>query len=313
MRPRLAGTKLGAFNLVYDPRAAEQLLIGTTGANGFEVWSSFISRSFRGRAYVPEFTVSDYRIEAKLDPDLTLHATTRVTVKPVLDERNLPFEMTEKMHATSATVNGAPAEVLTAGHTGFFVVIPSVPLRAGEPVEVAVQHEGKVIEDAGNHVFSVQSRGSWYPNRGRQFARFDLSFHVPKDLNLVAAGDLTEDRIEGSERISRWKTSVPIRLAGFNLGVYDRVRITSGDLTIEVCANKSAETSLAARSQEPPVRFPPLPQSRGMRRSQVDELAATPPAVVTPKMRLQALAAEMGDVMAFFTARFGPLDLNDWR
>ena len=149
----LAGNKLGAFNLVFDPRAAEQLLIGATGENGFEVWSSFTSRSFRGRPFLPEFAVSDYRIETKLDADLTLHSTTRVMVKAPREERNLPFEMTDRMRATSATVNGAPAEVLTGDHTGFFVLIPSKPLRAGESAEVAIRHEGKVIEDAGNHVF----------------------------------------------------------------------------------------------------------------------------------------------------------------
>ena len=306
----LAGSKLGAFNLVFDPRAAEQLLIGSTGENGFDVWSSFTSRSFRGRPFTPEFAVSDYRIETRLDADLTIHATTRVMVKPARDERNLPFEMTERMRATSATVNGAPAEVLTGTQTGFFVLVPQTPLRAGESAEVVIRHEGKVIQEAGNHVFSVGSRGSWYPNRGRQFARFDLTFHVPKELDLVAAGDLVEDRIEGIERISHWKTAVPIRLAGFNLGVYDRVRSVSGNLTIEVCANKSAETNLTARAQESPFRLPQIPQSRATRRPQTDDPPVAQSATVNPKQRLQALAAEMGDVMSFFTARFGPLDLK---
>ena len=305
----LSGNKLGAFNLVFDPRVPEQLLIGSTTESGFDVWSSFTSRSFRGRPYAPEFALSDFRIDTKMDADLTLHSVTHVAVKPPREERALPFEISQNMKITSATVNGAAAEVLTNERSGFFLVLPATPLAAGAQAELVIRHEGKVIQDAGNHVFSVGSRGSWYPNRGRQFARFDMTFRLPKDLDLVAAGDLLEDRIEGIERISHWKTAVPIRLAGFNLGIYDRIRTQHGDLTIEVCANKSAETSLMARPAEPPFQFTQTLPTRPARRPQPPDVPIAA-AIVSPKMRLQALAAEMGDVMDFYTARFGPLDLK---
>jgi len=316
----LSSAKLGAINLIFDPRSPEQLLIGSATEQGFDVWSSFTSRSFRGHPYTPEFAITDYRIQAKLDQDLTIHASTRLTVKPASPEAVLPFEITDNMRVTGATVGGLPAEVLVRARSdkdpgenanGNFVLLPAKPLSAGQAVEVLVQHEGKVIQDAGNHVFSVGSRGSWYPNRGRQFARFDMTFRVPKELDLVAAGDLIEDRVERIERISHWKTAVPIRLAGFNLGQYDRVRATRGDFTIEICANRFAEASLRPRAPNPVFLTPPLFNPRpnlGPSQPGIPEpSSALPP---TPKMRLQALAAEIGDVMDYYTAKFGPLQLK---
>jgi hypothetical protein len=316
----LSGAKLGAFNVIFDPRIPEQLLVGSTLDTGFDVWSSFTSQSFRGRAFAPEFTVHDFRIQTRMDADLMLHCTTQITVRPTLGEGTLPFEMSENMRVTGATVNGQPAEVLLrhreegsalAGVNEVFLLIPAKPLRAGEPAEVQIQHEGKVIQDAGNHVFSVGSRGSWYPNRGRQFARFDLKFQLPKDLDLVAAGDVIEDRVEGPNRISHWKTAVPIRLAGFNLGVYDRTRISQGGLTIEVCANRFAEAGLTPRLPPLPVESPATYPSRAGRRA-IIEIPQPPAALAAqaPKIRLQALAKEIGDAMDFYTAHFGPLQLN---
>ena len=316
----LSGAKLGAFNVVYDPRIPEQLLVGSTLDSGFDIWSSFTARSFRGVPFAPEFTVRNFRIETRMDADLTLHCTTRVTILPTQAEGTVPFEMSENMRVTGAIVNGEPAEVLLrhreeslalAGVNEVFVLIPAKPLSAGQQAEVQIQHEGKVIQDAGNHVFSVGSRGSWYPNRGRQFARFDLKFQLPKELDLVAAGDLLEDRVEGDSRISHWKTAVPIRLAGFNLGVYNRARITQGGLTIEVCANRFAEASLTPRLPLAPIDNPAGYQPRPGRRT-VSEipLPLAQLAIQPPKMRLQALAKEIGDAMDFFTAHFGPLQLN---
>ncbi len=317
----LAGAKLGAFNVVFDPRVTEQILVGSTREGQFDVWSSFTSRSFRAHPFTPEFTVRDYRIATSMDADLTMHCTTRVTVKTILPEAVLPFEISENMRVTAATVNGETAEVLVSQHAAnqalmgvneVFVIVPAHPLRAGEAAEVVVQHEGKVIQDAGNHVFSVGSRGSWYPNRGRQFARFDMTFHLPKELDLVAAGDQLEDRVDGAVRTSHWTTSVPIRLAGFNLGFYDRARITQSGLTIEVCANRTLEAGLTPRAQPVFVDVQPSFSQRGGRRAAGEAPSLPSPSLPAPapKMRLQALAKEIADAMDFFTARFGPLQLN---
>ena len=47
-----------------------------------------------------------------------------------------------------------------------------------------------------------------------QFANFDVTFRYPKDLDLVSSGEIVSDVTEGDERITRRKTTAPIRLAG---------------------------------------------------------------------------------------------------
>src|SRR5207244_13625947 len=84
------------------------------------------------------------------------------------------------------------------------------------------------ILDAGDRVLYVRARGNWYPMHGTQFADYDLRFRYPHDLELVSAGDVVEDRIEREWRVTRRRTSAPIRLAAFNLGNYAHAREERG-------------------------------------------------------------------------------------
>jgi hypothetical protein len=312
----IAGRKLGSFDLVFDARVPEQLLIGAMAKDNFELWSSFISRSFRSKAYTPEFALNDYRIQSTLDADLTLHCTTRVKAElKDIPEGALPFEISQAMNVTSATIDGAAAEVLLnsdavrdMGGNHVFLLVPAQPLALGVH-EIEIHHEGKVISDAGNHVYFVGSRGSWYPGRGMQFSTYDLTFRSPADLDLVATGDPVEDRVVEGQRITRRRTTVPIRLAGFNLGVYDRARIAKGLFTIEVCANRAVEDALQPRVPDISWSLPTV-QSRPNRRPTVEMTSSAPPRIHASKARLEALASDLGEVMDFYAERFGPPPLH---
>ena len=119
------------------------------------------------------------------------------------------------MSVTEVTVDGRPAEVLQRdsvrvnlmhGGNNLFLVVPAEPLRAGREYEFEFHYSGKVIFDAGDHVFYVSARGNWYPMHGGQFATYDLQFSYPKDLDLVTPGDVVEDRTDGDWRITRRRT-----------------------------------------------------------------------------------------------------------
>jgi hypothetical protein len=66
------------------------------------------------------------------------------------------------------------------------------------------------------------ARDSWYPSGQSEmgdFANFDMVFHVPKDLQIVATGKqvtMTPDP-NGMEAVE-WQTDAPIPVAGSNLG-----------------------------------------------------------------------------------------------
>ncbi|MCU1275506.1 MAG: peptidase rane alanine aminopeptidase, partial [Bryobacterales bacterium] len=230
------GKKLGNFDVIYEPRVAEQIAVGqVTSRNGltfFDVWTSFETgptrKGLRTRP-APEFTLKDYRIQATLAPDLSLRVITKVKVAlSGSGERALPFDITRRMHVLSATIDGDSAEVLQPeslrsnlvrndGNELFLLVAPH-PLDPGRDHEVEFRHEGAVVEDTGHHVYFVGPRGTWYPNSGMQFARFDLTFWYPKNLDLVTPGVVVSDKTEADWRITRRITEAPIRFAGFNLG-----------------------------------------------------------------------------------------------
>ena len=312
----MRGNKLGNFELYYDRSAREQISIGqlNTRANQqfFDVWTSFVAKSFRNRSEEPDLTLDDFRIDAKLEPDLSLSVVTRVEARPARAALPvLAFEIAHPMRISEALVDGKPAEVLqreslrselmrNVGNE-MFLVVPPAPLESGKQYEIEFRHAGKVIFDAGNKVYYVGARANWFPNIGLQFAKYDLTFRYPKDLDLVTAGELVEEHEEGNLRITRRKTSAPIRIAGFNLGQYDRVHLKRNGYDLEVCANRAIEPAL--ESPPPP---PPAEKPAGSFPREPEILMLPPELPPDPAARLQEIASEIASALEFMAARFGP-------
>ena len=257
-------TKLGNFDLVYDPDNIEQILAGqlTTRQDRlyFDTWTSFPSRSSRKNPTpkVHDPQVGDYRIDATVAPDLTLNVTTRVKVKVnAASLAAVAFDIAREMSVTEVMVDGVAAEVLQAestrlnlvhGGNNQVLVAPAEPLHAGREYEFEFRHSGKVIHEAGDHVFYVSSRGNWYPAGGHHFSNYELTFHFPKELDLVSAGETVYDRVEGEMRVVRRRTSAPVRIAAFNLGDYEHAKRGARRLR-GGCVRQSQTGTLAAGAQ----------------------------------------------------------------
>jgi Peptidase family M1 domain len=315
------GLRLGNFDIIYDPDAPEQVFAGrlVTRENQlfFDTWMSFQSRSRRSRPQPPVETLAlnNYRIEATVSPDLSMNVVARVKVKPAVDSMTTAtFDLNPQMEISAVTVDGRPAEWLqreslrlnlTRGGNGMFLVMPAEPLRAGREYEFEFRYSGRVIHDAGDRVYYVSARGNWYPTHGLRFADYDLTFRNPADLEMVGPGDVVEDRVEGDMRITRRRTSAPIRMAGFNLGNYEHARAERGPYVVDVCANRALEKALQPR---PPMNVVPplLPPAGRSRRSPADLTTESAPPPPNPLERLQVLATEVASAMEFMSSRFGP-------
>jgi hypothetical protein len=318
----ISGATLGNFVVGYDPANTEQIAAGQVSSRDgrvyFESWTSFAARSERRdpHSHRPDFLLSNYRIAATINPDLSLDAVTRVAVEPAVDGlRAAAFDITPEMTVASATVDGRPAEVLQLaslrsdalrGGEEIFLVVPPEPLRAGRKYEFEFHHAGTVVHDAGERVFFVSSRLNWYPSHGLQFATYDLTFRCPSDLDLAAAGELLEDRTEGAWHITHRRTSSPIRNAGFNLGDYVRARVERGGYVVEVCANRALERSLRPEPVNAAVPVPVFDRAHRSPASGAVIQQPPPPPPPNPLARLQALASDVASAMEFMAARFGP-------
>jgi hypothetical protein len=327
----IGGTRLGNFDVVYDPRGQQHIAVGQVNQRDdrlyFDTWTVFESRPGKNPAVKTalrgnEITLSDYRIDATLvPPDLRLRVVTKAKLKPMAaGERAYPFEISPQMKITSATIDGRPAEILERDslranlirNTGnsLFLLMPESRLEAGREYELEIHHEGAVIAEVGNKVFAVLARGSWYPQRGAQFSRFDLTFRYPSDLDLVSTGEPVSDVTEGETRITRRRTAAPVRFVGFNLGQFERASTKRGGITVEVYANRGLERWLQTpRPAEPAIIFPP---PGGPRRSRDPLITPLPPEPPPPKpaARLDELAADIAGALEFMTTLFGPPPLK---
>jgi hypothetical protein len=259
----LAGKELGAFEVVFNPSSPEQLMAGglsvENGARKFQLWASYTPKSLAGQPAIQEFRADHYRIDAEIDDKLHMLVSTTFVVSDLQhDLRALDFDLSRQMAVRSAEVDGLPAETVGdegAGTGGddqsdrLFVVVPGDALHKGTEHTVKVVHEGNVIAEGANHVYFVGSRGRWYPHRDLDFAKFDVKFRFPKNLDLVAPGDDVQDAMDGEERVVERHSDVPLPMAGFNLGQYARTTVERDGYTVDLFANKS-EAEDAAEGTE---------------------------------------------------------------
>ena len=321
-----AGSKLGNFDIAYDPTAHDQVNVGQVTYRNetayFDVWTSFAGRSVRkGLTPKPEMStgvkIKNFDIQSEITPEFKLKSATKIKFQPTGQAtRLMQFECSKQVRIHSAKLNGRDVEFfqreslrsnLIRGRDGdVFLVIPSEPLVEGQTAEILFEHEADVIRPAGNGVFYVGARGSWYPQSGIQFVPYDLTFRYPKNLQVVSAGTLVEDRTEESTRITRRRVEQPVRMVGFNLGNYGKASASLKGLSVEVFANKQLEAFLTRRSSSD--MPPPLP-SPFPRRTANPQLPAPleqrlPQA--NPFERAERLAKEIVDIFSMFRDRFGP-------
>jgi hypothetical protein len=125
-----------------------------------------------------------------------------------------------------------------------FAVVLAAPLKRGESYVLTVGYSGKdAVEDVGggNYYPIGPARDRWYPNIPEGwggYATYDMTFRVPKGIEVIATGQRTTSVDEGGQSVTRWKSDVPIAVAGFNLGRFKKEEATLKDgFIIDAYAN----------------------------------------------------------------------------
>ncbi len=203
----------------------------------------FASRERRARA-------ESYAIETTIARNTRLRGSTEVRfLSRVEGLRVLTLSLMPKLRVQAAAYAGdggkfAPAAFVQEDEdedADLSVLFPE-GLPADRPLRLRLDYEGKdVLQDAGDGNFVVGARDSWYPNLGSftDLSAFDLTFRCPKAYQIVSVGEMVEDRVDGEERISHWKSERPIRVAGFNYGKFKKLARTDSEsgMTVEVYTN----------------------------------------------------------------------------
>src|SRR3984957_13826870 len=127
-----------------------------------------------------------------------------------------------------------------------FGVLLAAPLNKGDTTTIKIAYGGKdVVLSKGSGNYYPIAREDWYPNSSQglgDYATYDMHFHVPKGLELIATGTKENESNEGKITTSEWKTETPLPVVGFSLGDFMMKEAKFGDplsgqLTIDAYAN----------------------------------------------------------------------------
>lgn len=320
----LAGETSNPFDVLVDYRREEQVLFGQPrlvgGTPYYDVWASFAAGGPQ-ESWEEDFAPLDYEIATNISADGSLEGKTKLHLRAVRGhERVISLELSRLLQVESATdADGHPlvffqnedinrADVARRGNDAVLIVLPR-PAQPGEEFQLRLSYRGSVISDAGNGVYYVGQRGSWYPHLGGadHFVSFDLAFRWPRRLTLVATGNKVEEHDEGEVRAGHWRSASPISVAGFNLGEYVTQAVGSAP-RIELYANRQLEDAILARLREHgSVLLPPLPPPdyQPPAINAPPEIAPEPPAP-RPAAVLKQLGGQVLDSIHFFERFNGP-------
>ncbi len=328
----LAKTRFGNFDVIFDPQARDEVTVGQltyrNSRSYYDIWTSFPARQTRlGRAAAREldFEVRHFAIEAALDAGLQLKATTkvRIVMPPIAARKRtgalLAFDISRRMRVTAAKIDGQPVEIyqrenlrgslLRGSDDEAFLLSPAAALAEG-PHEVEIEHEGNVVYAAGNGVYAVSARGTWYPHHGTQFATYSMAFRHARKLTVVASGEMTGEKATEDPLavVTEFGSKVPLRFVGFNVGEYKRSTVARGGLKVEMYANQAVESALTPRRQELLVAPSLGPMQRGPARRGMETIAPAPSP--SPAQAIARLAGEVADAYEFLAAKLGPPPLK---
>jgi Peptidase family M1 domain len=225
----------------------------------FDTWMSFpagrtSTEAWRDPQAKEDFLIRSYKIDATVTSGAELNATAHVDLEPRLAgqsvlifdlDANLRLEsVKDSSNNTLAFYQSRETKDRNQSYGDYAAVILAQPLAVGTPLSLDFRYGGKrAIRKAGTGNYFCESSG-WYPERPNSFsarADFDLTFHSPKNSVLVATGEKTSDTVDGSTRITTWKSEIPLAVAGFAYGDYKVTNDKAGDVVIDIYANRSPD------------------------------------------------------------------------
>lgn len=315
-----SGNRLGSFDFVLDPVVRNGVRIGqfTIASEPlFDTWTQFEPRSVasgKRPPTVPDYRIEHYDLDATLERDLLLKVRTRIRLIPTKASATIALLISHNMQIDSATAGEETLEVYrpqsmrlnTIRHdqdTAFLVSMPKSAIP-GQPIVVEIAHEGRVVQDSGNGVLFVGSRGSWFPGVGNRLATYDVVFRVPKGLDFVSTYETAEQHSDDATTTYRASVKTPVRTFGFNVGKYKKTTVHKDGFVVNVFANTQVETALEPRNRMMIVPQPgPPPGRRGAPGITVSSVPAPLP---DPSRSLEDLARDVATVLGKLSAMFGP-------
>jgi hypothetical protein len=307
----------GWVDALYDASEPEEIKVGRWVDVGplknFDVWMSFpahdvsASTAFDVPFAKDDYAIKSYDMEVAVTNNSELTATAKVKIETRWPgERVLLWGLDSNLRVDKVTESDGPplffveareSKDRNQSYGDYVAVVLPAPTESSQTRTFTIHYSGKrVIRKVGPGNYFAESFG-WYPSRigssqGDEFAgRYDyhLRFLCPKQDLLVATGNKISDTIDGKDRVTEWKSDLPLTVAGFAYGDYKEVITKVGDIQVQVFANIEPDDQMAQIQR--------FADSGGLEAA-VGNLSAV---AMAP-----TIAQEMGNSIRTFERYFGP-------
>jgi hypothetical protein len=183
------------------------------------------------------FATHGYRIETVIGKNGHLFSAATIRFESLIPgERVLKFGLLPNLRVSRVTDEGGQdlyfIQESRKEDGSFYAILPQAP-PLGKEQSIHVEYSGdRVLEEAGEGSFYVGARTSWYPNLNGfgEKALYDLTFKVPRHYKVISVGELKGESVEQDFAVSHWVTPIPVAVAGFNYGAYERLDLAD-DMT----------------------------------------------------------------------------------
>ena len=235
-----------------DPHEGrDQVSFLTYDENKSGEWASFPMTRTGKIGIGPPIQIGHQQLEATFEKSGNLigKAKTEFTAQ-ITGVRVVPFDLFHTLRVKSVkTEDGQTLSFIQEdkNEDADFVVILPKPLAAGEKFTVATEYEGKDAvsnEGAGNY-FPI-ARDNWYPsNPGTglgEYATYDMTFRIPKGMQIAATGVRVSESNEGGQNVTVWKSEAPQTVAGFSFGRFkmEEGKLEKPEYDVQSYANQEA-------------------------------------------------------------------------
>jgi hypothetical protein len=258
--------------LLIDPRGAPPLPIPvapeeveflTYDENKLGVWAAFhISDEYKmgtavGTQKNAPIHISHQELDTTVEKNAHVAGKAKTTFVANVDGlRVIPFNLFHTLRVREVTSENNEALSFIQedknGDADFWVVLPQ-PLVRGQQYTITTAYEGKdaVVNEGGGNYYPI-ARDDWYPNNASaglgEYTSYDMTFRIPKGMKMAATGVLINERNEGGQNITQWKSAVPQTVAGFNFGKFkvEQVKLDKPEYLIQAFANEEPPDDVKA-------------------------------------------------------------------
>lgn len=258
----------GWLSFIFDEADPEQLEVSRWSGNWhtLDTWvkqpkdGKTARQVFQNPLDYQEYVISSYKMRITVDNNTQLTGNVEMGFDlKRAGERVLVFSLSPDLRISSVRSGDGkelaffqpPKDRGDFDRADYLAVVAHEPFAAGRQILVFDYSGKKQVFKVGNGSFFCRSFG-WYPSFGMGRSSinenpfisrkdFDITLRVPKRWDAVAVGTRVEEKRDGDYSLTRWKSDIPLAVAGFAFGEYKIKTHKVDDVQVEVYANRESD------------------------------------------------------------------------